>query len=133
LTRPDPPAVLVLTTFDSDEPVLGALPARIAEAVWTAAAGEPVLLPQAVVRLIAAATGPGSGEARRGVRERLAGLTERELEVARGIAEGLGNAEIAARLGIGVATVKAHTGNLFGELGVDNRVRIALLVRDAEG
>ncbi len=67
LTRPDPPAVLVLTTFDSDEPVLGALragalgfvlkdtpPARIAEAVRTAAAGEPVLSPQAVVRLIAA-------------------------------------------------------------------------------
>ncbi|ACU37220.1 response regulator [Actinosynnema mirum] len=149
-TRPDPPAVLVLTTFDSDELVLGALragalgfvlkdtpPARIAEAVRTAAAGEPVLSPQAVVRLIAAATGPGSGEARRGVREaareRLAGLTERELEVARGIAEGLGNPEIAARLGIGVATVKAHTGNLFGKLGVDNRVRIALLVRDAEG
>jgi DNA-binding NarL/FixJ family response regulator len=45
---------------------------------------------------------------------------------------GLGNAEIAERLRITVATVKAHTGSLFAKLAVENRVQIALLVRDAE-
>jgi DNA-binding NarL/FixJ family response regulator len=45
---------------------------------------------------------------------------------------GLGNAEIAERLRITVATVKAHTGSLSAKLAVENRVQIALLVRDAE-
>ena len=54
------------------------------------------------------------------------------VDTARAIADGLGNREIAERLGITVATVKAHTSSLFSKLEVDNRVRIALLVRDAE-
>ncbi|WP_338770544.1 response regulator transcription factor [Nocardia vulneris] len=146
---PDAPAVLMLTTFDSDELVLGALragalgfvlkdtpPARIADAVRTVAAGNPVLSPTVTARVIAAATGPGSAEARSAARDvarkRLAALSERELDTARAIADGLGNPEIAARLKVTVATVKAHTGNLFTKLGVANRVQIALLVRDAE-
>ncbi|MFI6212463.1 response regulator [Nocardia brasiliensis] len=146
---PGAPAVLMLTTFDSDELVLGALragalgfvlkdtpPARIADAVRTVAAGNPVLSPTVTARVIAAATGPGSAEARSAARDvarkRLAALSERELDTARAIADGLGNPEIAARLKVTVATVKAHTGNLFTKLGVANRVQIALLVRDAE-
>lgn len=149
LTRPSPPRVLMLTTFDSDDLVLGALhagalgfvlkdtpPARIADAVRTVAAGNPVLSPTATARVIAAATGPHSAEARRSTREaarrRLSTLTERELHTARGIADGLGNAEIAERLHISIATVKAHTGNLFTKLALENRVQIALLIRDAE-
>lgn len=149
LTRPSPPRVLMLTTFDSDDLVLGALhagalgfvlkdtpPARIADAVRTVAAGNPVLSPTATARVIAAATGPHSAQARRSTRDtarrRLSTLTERELDTARAIADGLGNAEIAERLNIGVATVKAHTGNLFTKLALENRVQIALLVRDAE-
>jgi DNA-binding NarL/FixJ family response regulator len=149
LTRPSPPRVLMLTTFDSDDLVLGALhagalgfvlkdtpPARIVDAVRTVAAGNPVLSPTATARVIAAATGPHSAEARRSSREaarrRLSTLTERELDTARAIADGLGNAEIAERLSISVATVKAHTGNLFTKLALENRVQIALLVRDAE-
>ncbi|MFI5808196.1 response regulator [Streptomyces sp. NPDC051561] len=149
LTRPTPPRVLMLTTFDSDDLVLGALragalgfvlkdtpPARILDAVRTVAAGNPVLSPAATARVIAAATGPQSAEARRSFREaarkQLSALTERELDTARAIADGLGNPEIAERLHISVATVKAHTGHLFAKLMLENRVQIALLVRDAE-
>jgi DNA-binding NarL/FixJ family response regulator len=104
--------------------------------VRTVADGNPALSPVATARVIAAATGPRSSEARRSSREaarkRLSTLTERELDTARAIADGLGNAEIAERLRITVATVKAHTGSLFAKLAVENRVQIALLVRDAE-
>ncbi|MEU3058361.1 response regulator transcription factor [Streptomyces griseus] len=149
LTRPVPPRVLMLTTFDSDDLVLGALragalgfvlkdtqPSRILDAVRTVAEGNPVLSPAATARVIAAATGPQSSHARdasrRAARDRLSALTERERETAGAIADGLGNPEIAERLHISVATVKAHTGSLFSKLAVQNRVQVALLVRDAE-
>ncbi|GGU90739.1 DNA-binding response regulator [Actinomadura cremea] len=149
LARPAPPRVLMLTTFDSDDLVLGALragalgfvlkdtrPPLIIDAVRTVAEGNPVLSPAATARVIAAATGPHSSAARASAREdarrQLSTLTERELATARAIADGLGNPEIAERLHISVATVKAHTGNLFAKLEAENRVQIALLVRDAE-
>ncbi|MEU0127623.1 response regulator transcription factor [Streptomyces sp. NPDC006289] len=149
LTRPDPPGVLMLTTFDSDDLVLGALragalgfvlkdtqPRQILDALRTVANGNPVLSPAATARVIAAATGPQSSHARDSTREaarkQLSGLTDRERETAQAIADGLGNPEIARRLRISVATVKAHTGSLFAKLAVENRVQIALLVRDAE-
>ncbi|MGY5005508.1 response regulator transcription factor [Streptomyces griseus] len=149
LTHPVPPRVLMLTTFDSDDLVLGALragalgfvlkdtqPSRILDAVRTVADGNPVLSPAATARVIAAATGPQSSHtrdaSRRAARDRLSALTERERETAGAIAEGLGNPEIAERLHISVATVKAHTGSLFSKLAVQNRVQVALLVRDAE-
>ncbi|MER8003427.1 response regulator transcription factor [Streptomyces sp. NPDC095613] len=149
LTRPAPPGVLMLTTFDSDDLVLGSLragalgfvlkdtpPARILDAVRTVADGNPVLSPAATARVIAAATGPQSSHTRNASREaarkQLSTLTERERETARAIADGLGNPEIAHRLRISIATVKAHVGNLFAKLALENRVQIALLVRDAE-
>ncbi|MDX2619929.1 response regulator transcription factor [Streptomyces sp. NPDC053741] len=149
LARPAPPRVLMLTTFDSSNLVLGALrvgalgfvlkdtpPSRILDAVRTVADGNPVLSPAATARVIAAATGPDSAHARgrhrEAARRRLSVLTERERETARAIADGLGNPQIAERLRITVATVKAHTGSLFAKLAVENRVQIALLVRDAE-
>ncbi|MFE2188255.1 response regulator [Streptomyces sp. NPDC059455] len=149
LTRPAPPRVLMLTTFDSDDLVLGALhagalgfvlkdtqPPRLLDAVRTVADGNPVLGPAATARVTAAATSPRSDHARDSSREaarkRLSTLTTRELDTARAIADGMGNPEIAERLYISVATVKAHIGSLFAKLAVDNRVQIALLVRDAE-
>ncbi|WP_281178393.1 response regulator transcription factor [Amycolatopsis jejuensis] len=149
LTWPEAPRILVLTTFDSDEMVLGALragalgfvlkdtpPPDILAAVRAVASGNPALSPAATSRLITAAMGPQSSETRRTAREsartRLSALTERELDTARAIASGLSNAEVGARLHISVATVKAHTSSLFTKLGVTNRVQIALLVRDAE-
>jgi DNA-binding NarL/FixJ family response regulator len=149
LTRPAPPRVLMLTTFDSDDLVLGALhagalgfvlkdtqPPRILDAVRAVADGNPVLSPAATARVIAAATGPQSSHARDASREaarkQLSTLTERERETARAIADGLGNPEIAERLHITIATVKAHTSSLFAKLAVENRVQVALVVRDAE-
>jgi DNA-binding NarL/FixJ family response regulator len=149
LTRPAPPQVLMLTTFDSNDLVLGALragalgfvlkdtpPSRVLDAVRTVADGNPVLSPTATAQVIAAATGPESSHARdrsrAAARERLSVLTQRERETARAIADGLGNPQIAERLCITIATVKAHTGSLFAKLAVENRVQIALLVRNAE-
>ncbi|KMS84402.1 response regulator transcription factor [Prauserella rugosa] len=149
LRNADPPRILMLTTFDSDDMVLGALragalgfvlkdtpPAQIIDAVRTVAAGDPTLSPAATARVIAAATASTPSDARRSAREaalaKLAALTERELDTARAIAEGLANSEIAERLHISVATVKAHTGSLLAKLAVDNRVQIALVVRDAD-
>ena len=62
---------------------------------------------------------------------RLAGLTEREAEVARAVGCGLSNAEIARELHLSVPTVKAHVSRLFEKLGTTNRVQIAICVHDA--
>ncbi|MFD3918506.1 response regulator [Streptomyces sp. NPDC058595] len=148
LAQSVPPRVLMLTTFDSDDLLLGALragalgfvlkdthPSQILDAIRSVANGEPVLSPAATARVIAAATGPRSPHTRHtsqeAARKRLSALTVRELETARAIADGLDNPEIADRLRISVATVKAHTGKLFAKLALQNRVQIALLVRDA--
>lgn len=144
--------VIVLTTFDTDDMVLRALrvgaagfllkdtpPARLVEAIRTVASGQPMLSPSVTAQLIAAVTrGGGDADAEatrrtRAAREALAGLTERERDVADGVARGLSNAEIAAELFMGVPTVKTHVGRLFTKLGVDNRVQVAILVHDAEG
>lgn len=145
---PDAPRVIVLTTFDADDYVVRALsagasgfllkdtePAQIVEAVRRVAAGEPMLSPTVMGTLIQQVTGRGDAGQRRhrteAARERLARLTDRELEVARAIGRGLGNAEIAAELYLSMPTVKAHVGRLFSKLEADNRVQVALCVHDA--
>lgn len=148
LGRPDPPHVLVLTTFDTDENVLAALragalgfvvkdtpPPELLTAVRAVAAGDPALSPTATARLITAALGRTSDDARRrerdAARARMAALTEREREVAAAVAEGLSNHEIGRRLHVSLATVKTHVTSLFTKLGVTNRVQIAIAVREA--
>ncbi|MEV4377272.1 response regulator transcription factor [Streptosporangium sp. NPDC049644] len=144
LARPTPPRILVLTTFDADDMVLRALrlgadgfllkdtpPPKMIEAVRAVAKGEPVLSPSVTHQVIAAATGrhePRRAEARR----ELAKLTEREREVAIEVARGGSNAEIAERLYMSVATVKANITRIFAKLGADNRVQVAMKVRDAD-
>ncbi|NLJ54902.1 MAG: response regulator transcription factor [Intrasporangiaceae bacterium] len=143
---PDPPEVIVLTTFDADEYVLRALrigaagfllkdtpPDRLVEAVRTVAGGSPILSPSVTAQLIAAVAVPSEPEdpARAQALARLESLTEREREVAEAVARGLSNAEIAAELFVGVPTVKTHVGRLFDKLAVENRVQIAILVHDA--
>jgi DNA-binding NarL/FixJ family response regulator len=146
--RPDAPRIIVLTTFDTDEMVLRALrvgaagfllkdtpPARLVEAVKTVTTGAPTLSPQVTAQLIAAATAPertAGTAARMQARRRLAGLTDREMEVARGVGKGQTNAEIAAELFMSIATVKAHVGRALTKIGADNRVQLAILVHDAE-
>ncbi len=65
--------------------------------------------------------------------DQLRTLSVRELEVARAVAEGLANKEVAARLGIGERTVKAHLGAVFDKLGVRDRLQLALQMRPAVG
>ena len=143
--QPDPPAVLVLTTFDADELVLRALragaagfllkdtpPAEIVRAIELVHAGDGMLSPAVTRKLIALVAGEGDAAARQhGAREQLTTLSQREREVALAVGQGHPNAEIAAELHMSVATVKAHVSRLLVKLGVDNRVQIALLVQDA--
>jgi DNA-binding NarL/FixJ family response regulator len=144
-SQPDPPAVLVLTTFDADELVLRALragaagfllkdtpPPEIVRAIELVYAGDSMLSPAVTRRLIALVAGDSDADVRRdSARERLAALSAREREVALAVGEGRANAEIAAELHMSVATVKAHVSRLLAKLDVDNRVQIALLVQDA--
>ncbi|MBR7743364.1 response regulator transcription factor [Phycicoccus sp. BSK3Z-2] len=148
LALPDPPRVLVLTTFDADELVLRALrvgahgfllkdtpAARLVEAVRGVAAGEPTLSPHATAALIAAVSdhgGQAAADRRGAARRSLRALTDREREVAVAVGRGLSNAEISGTLYLSVATVKAHVGRILTKLGLENRTQVAILVHDAD-
>lgn len=136
---PDPPAVVVLTAFDTDEFVVGALragasgfllkhtpPPQLIDAIRQAAAGTMSFSPEALHRLVEASASAPSDAA-----ECVGRLSEREREIAELVAEGLTNAEIAGRLYLSVPTIKTHLARIFEKLGVTNRVQAALLVHDA--
>jgi DNA-binding NarL/FixJ family response regulator len=145
--QPHPPAVVVLTTFDADELVLRALqagaagfllkdtpPAEIVRAIELVHAGDAMLSPAVTRRLISLVAGDSDAAARADhARDRMAALSPRERDVALAVARGQANAEIAAALHLSVPTVKAHVSRLLDKLDVDNRVQIALLVKDASG
>lgn len=141
---PEPPHVIVLTTFQADDHVMSALragadgfllkdtpPAEIIQAVRLVAAGEAMLSPSVTRTLLAHLGGDGAVDRRRAA-QRLASLTDRENEVATAVATGASNAEIAASLFMSEATVKAHVSRLLTKLSVANRVQIAILVHDAQ-
>ncbi|WP_338894501.1 response regulator transcription factor [Streptomyces sp. TG1A-60] len=135
---PDPLRVVVVTTFDLDEYVYGALrggacgfllkdsgPTLLAEAVRAAAAGDSLVSPSVTVRLLKhvtaeAATTPGP-EAPRPQEP----LTDRELDVVRLVALGHTNAEIATSMFVSLSTVKTHLGSIQLKLAARNRVEIA--------
>jgi DNA-binding NarL/FixJ family response regulator len=145
-SQPSPPAVLMLTTFQEDELVLRALragaagfllkdtpPAEIVRAIELVGAGESMLSPTIARRLVALVAGDPDTAARyEDAREKMALLSAREREVALAVGRGLANADIARELYMSTATVKAHVSRLLTKLEVDNRVQIALLVREAE-
>ncbi|WP_327349326.1 MULTISPECIES: response regulator transcription factor [unclassified Streptomyces] len=136
--------VLVLTTFDLDEYVFGALRAGAAgfllknteardllEAVRTVARGEGLIAPAVTRRLIAEFAGntpvrpvnaPDPAV--------LDALTRREREVLGALGAGLSNAEIAVRLSMAEATVKTHVSRLLGKLELRSRVQAAVLARE---
>jgi DNA-binding NarL/FixJ family response regulator len=144
--QPNPPAVLMLTTFDADELVLRALragaagfllkdtpPAEIVRAIELVHAGDGMLSPTVARQLIALLAGDTDAGARfEEARDRLAALTPREREVAFAVGQGLANADIAAELHMSVATVKAYVSRLLTKLRVENRVQIALLVQEGQ-
>jgi DNA-binding NarL/FixJ family response regulator len=142
--RPEPPRVIVLTTFDADEHVVGALaagadgfllkdtpPALILDAIHKVAAGEPMLSPSVTRTLIRRLRSDSETDRTADAELRLAVLTGREHDVALAVGRGLSNAEIAGELHLSVPTVKAHVSRLFDKLQVTNRVQIAICVHDA--
>ena len=131
----DPIAVVVITTFDLDEYVHGALkagargfllkdagPELLSQAVHAAANGEALIAPSVTVRLLAAfAAGSPSSPS-----QPIDPLTPREEEVLLAVARGRTNAEIGDEMHISLSTVKSHLASLMAKLGVRNRVEIAL-------
>jgi DNA-binding NarL/FixJ family response regulator len=129
-----PTRVVVLTTFDEDEYVAAALragvsgfllkvapPEDLVAAVRTVAAGHGLLDPAVTLRVIESfAAAPAPDPARAGA---LAQLTERETDVLALVAAGLSNAEIAARLYLGEATVKTHVSRVLLKLRLRDRVQ----------
>lgn len=132
----DPLAVVVITTFDTDEHVTGALragargfllkdagPDLLVQAIHAAAGGDALIAPSVTARLLAsfADTAPASRRA-----QPLVALTDREEEVALTVAQGRTNAEIADELHISLSTVKFHLASLMNKIGARNRVQIAI-------
>ncbi|MGW6142368.1 response regulator [Streptomyces sp. NPDC055144] len=130
----EPPKILVITTFENDEYVYGALragadgfllkrsrPAEIVNAVRLVAEGDSLLFPAAVRRLAAEY---GNTSAREAMDR--ASLTEREADVLRLMTRGLSNAEIAERLVVGTETVKSHVSSVLAKLGARDRTQAVI-------
>ena len=133
--------VLVLTTFDLDEYVYGALragasgfllketrPVELLRAIEVVAAGDALLAPSITRRLIAefaARQDPADPS------PLLAELTQREREIARLVAEGLSNAEIAGRLVISPLTAKTHVSNILRKVGCRDRAALVALAYES--
>ncbi len=129
----DPMAVVVVTTFDLDDYVYGALragargfllkdcgPQLLTHAVRAAADGGSLIAPSVTTRLLRSFATKDTPT------EPVAPLTEREEQVLLAVARGLTNHEVAAELYISLSTVKTHLGSLMAKLGVRNRVELAL-------
>lgn len=131
----DPMPVVVITTFDLDEYVYGALragargfllknagPTLLAEAIHAAARGDALIDPNVTVRLIEAFAGSAPAPPP----PPASPLTEREEDVLAAVARGLGNDEIGRELHISLSTVKTHLASLMAKVGVRNRVELAI-------
>ncbi|MER5708774.1 response regulator transcription factor [Streptomyces sp. NPDC042898] len=133
-----PPKVVVITTFENDDYVTAALSAgasgfvlkrlpvrRIAEAVRVVAAGEAILFPATLRRMVAARPLDSAEALPR------AALTAREEEVLRLMATGLSNPEIAESLTVSLETVKTHVGNVLTKLGAQNRTHAVVIAYES--
>jgi DNA-binding NarL/FixJ family response regulator len=136
-----PAAVLILTTFDSDDNVYEALRAGasgflvkdmvlddIVAAIRVVAAGDALIAPSVTRRLIAEFA--GRPEPRRPARA-LTGVTDREREVLTLVARGLSNSEIATHLVISVSTAKAHVANLLTKFGARDRIQLVIIAYES--
>ena len=134
--------VLVLTTFDLDEHVFGALragasgfllkdatPEAIVQAVRVVAAGDSLLAPPVTTRLVQEfATRPSVGRPRPGLLDQ---LTDREREVLVLVAQGLSNAEVAGRLVVSPLTAKTHVSRILTKLGLRDRAQLVVAAYEA--
>jgi DNA-binding NarL/FixJ family response regulator len=141
---PQPPKVIVLTTFDLDDYVFRALqagasglllkdtpPRELVHAVRVVAEGEAMLSPAVTRRLIGHFAAGGRTDRQRAAKERLTALTDRELEVLGAVGRGMSNAEVGRELFMSEATVKAHVSRVLVKLDATNRVQVAILAHDA--
>ena len=140
----NPPKVIVLTTFDTDEHVVRAVaagaegfllkdtpPGEIIDAIRRVADGEAMLSPSATRSLVSQIRADAAAGRSEGALQRLSRLTHREHEVALCVGRGMSNADIAHELYLSVPTVKAHVSRLLEKLEATNRVQIAICVHDA--
>ncbi|MDT4990618.1 MAG: hypothetical protein QOH97_510 [Actinoplanes sp.] len=131
------PRVLVLTTFDTDADAFAALqagasgfllknapPEELLAAIRVVAAGDSVVAPRVTRALLNRFAGQLTLRGR--TDDRLALLTERELEVLLHVAAGLSNIEVAARLHVAEATVKTHFGRILTKLDLRDRVQVVV-------
>lgn len=139
---PQPPVVIVLTTFEGDTYVLRAFeagavgflfksapPDDLISLVRVAADGHTVLSPGAATQLVAASS--RGRQLSHEIQRRLADLTGRERDVLSCLGKGLTNAEIAGHLFLSEATVKSYVSRMLGKLGCSNRTQAGLLAADA--
>jgi DNA-binding NarL/FixJ family response regulator len=142
LALPDPPAVVVITTFDLDEYVYGALragakgfllkdagPELLTQAVHAAAAGDALIAPRITRRLLETFASGDAATAGQPT-EPIEPLTAREEDVLLTVARGRTNAEIATELYISLSTVKTHLSSLMAKLGARNRVELVMWAYD---
>ncbi|MFI0356502.1 response regulator [Actinomadura sp. 9N407] len=142
--RREPPEIIILTTFDTDDHILRAMragasgfllkhtpPPEIMRAIRQVAAGEPMISPEVLRRMMTYVAGTGVDPRRQRARDLLARLSEGERAVAMLVGQGRTNSEIGRELSLSVATVKAYVSRMLTKLELNNRVQIALLVHDA--
>lgn len=135
-----PPKVIMLTTFDHDDVMLRAVhagaagfllktasPLDIIAAVQSVAAGEGALSARSARQVVEHLQSDPAREQRRAAEGLIATLTPRELDVVREVAQGRSNAQVAAALFLGEATVKSHLARAQDKLGVQSRVQVAVL------
>lgn len=129
---PDPPAVLILTNFDTDADIVTAVeagaagyllkdaaPDDITAAVHAAAAGQTALAPSVATRLLAR------------MQQSSSSLSARELEVLELVSDGCSNTDIARRLHLSETTVKSHLAHIYPKLGVNSRTAAVASAREA--
>ena len=136
--------VLMLTTFDLDEVVFGALragasgfllksvdPAQLIDAIRRVAAGDGVVAPEVTRSLLKEFASTPSEPVAEPSRAVPSELTPREVDVLGALGRGLPNAQIAAELSISVTTVKTHVSSVLAKLGLESRMQAAIYAREA--
>ncbi|HEY8480020.1 MAG TPA: response regulator transcription factor [Spirillospora sp.] len=142
--RREPPEIIILTTFDTDDHIVRAMragasgfllkhtpPPEIIRAIRQVAAGEPMMSPAVLRKMMSYVAVSGADPRRDRARELLGRLSDGERAVAALVGRGCTNSEIGRELSLSVATVKAYVSRLLTKLELNNRVQIALLVHDA--